>query len=70
MNYKGRLVHELIDLTEKLTNLNSYINNSKDEKIVDEKEMQMLVTQQEAMMTYHLMLTERLINLLGGYENE
>ena len=70
MNYKGRLVHELIDLTEKLTNLNNYINNSKDEKIVDEKEMQMLVTQQEAMMTYHLMLTERLINLLGGYENE
>lgn len=70
MNYKGRLVYELIDLTEKLTKLNSYIDSIKDEKIVDEKEVQRLVTQQEAMMTYHLMLTERLINLLGGYENE
>lgn len=70
MNYKGRLVSELIDLTEKLTKLNSYIDNSKDEKIVDTKEMDRLVKQQEAMMTYHLILTERLINLVGGYENE
>lgn len=62
MNYKARMLEELIDLTHKIEKLRSF------NKTLSEKEMKLLEEQLKAMETYHQTLKERLLLILNDSE--
>lgn len=62
MNYKQKMLTELLDLTEKIVKLEKYIKNEKQKmgNVIDEK----LETQLTVMYQYRGILTERMLCIL------
>lgn len=63
MNYKGRLVFELVDLIEKIMKLDNYMNCPRE---ITKDEQDLLNRQMEFMQGYKETLIQRIILIVGG----
>ena len=60
MNYKQRVLIELIDLVIKITNLNNYLDTA----VITPQNRELLLKQEKIMCDYQDVLEERLLNML------
>lgn len=63
MNYKGRLVFELVEVTEKIMKLDNYMNCPRE---ITKDEQDLLNRQMEFMQGYKETLIQRIILIIGG----
>ncbi len=64
MNYKERMIEELIDLSEKIGRLNDLLDNmpkTKEENEKLERKKELLLNQRDCMIEYRNILADRLI---------